>query len=214
MKEETEQLFKEEYKAAGVYGKIVTVPELAQLISSEGDKNPIVRKLVEHSMSKMSESIFSARIFGCNRIVLGYVHSHDWTVECSDGKKRKYVFCNIKWISIILKEISEVEVLGVDDKNPDKCYSAEHYLSQENLEYLLLTDEERATVKAVRLALAKEKILSLFKKGLKSINLEIIRKSTGLDSERYILALDGLVNVDKKLRLEGEAYVLREKMKR
>lgn len=203
MEEKTEQRFKEEYKAAGISGKIITIPELAQLIRSEGDKNLIVRKLVEHFASSMSDYVY--RHQRCNRIVLG-VYSPDWTVDCSDGKNRNCISMNIREISIILRETSEVEVFGVDDTIPDKCYSARWYfVLQRDLEEILLTDKERAKLEAVRLVLAKEKILALFKKGYKSVTPEIIKQFTDLESWRYNSALRKLIE-EGKIREENDVY--------
>lgn len=187
------KLCKEEYEAAGLYGKIVTIPDLIKIIIDEGNKNEIVKTILNHYKLKNS--------------VLGYKQQSK-PVICSDGKKRMYIPSPIKGITIDITS-SPVEVLIIGSKDDDKCHSIRRYITYDALEEILLTREERIRVETVRLSLTKEKIMGLFNKGYDRITTNLILNNTGLHSNRYNPALKSLVDQSKILKKESGVYALK-----
>ena len=205
MIEETEdKLRKEEYTKAGLYGKIVTIPDLIKIITEEGNKNSIVKTIL-NSYNLKNSVLGYKKWFGLDIHSDGYEKWAGLTI-CSDGMKRMYIPSPIKGISIDIIS-SPIEVLIVDSEDQNKCHSIKRYITYDHLENILLTDEERLKVKTIRLSLNKQRIMKLFKSGYNSITTDVIRSEVGLRSDMFDPALCSLIS-EKILKEVNGIYVL------
>lgn len=209
MSELIHKLYIEEYQKAGVYGKIITIPELVEIVVKGEGGNKIIQKILNYFKLSKNELKHIERMGGKYiEPVLGHIEKYP-IVKCSDGKEREYEYNPIPPPCVV--GFTDVQLFRIDKTGDNKCWPTYHYINYAYMEDILLSKEERSRIVSIRSTLAKEKILGLFKKGFDVINLQLIQENTGLDPYRYDSVLRTLVEEGILKKIDGSYELIKKK---